>query len=134
MLDQFCISYCNQHLFPRQVKYDCFLYGMEIFFWNTNIKSIVKHYLLLKWNKSAAVAGDEHAYLKRKKFVDTPSEFYLIILRFIWSYVWNFLKIKIHTRSPKVWEKRIFYLIMLIAGHSWITECSFPWVTYLRHG
>ena len=71
---------------------------METFFWNTNIKSIVKRHLLLKWNKYTAAAGDEHIYLKGKTFVDTPSEFYLIILSFIWSYVWNFLKIKIHAR------------------------------------
>ena len=71
---------------------------METFFWNTSIKSIVKHHLLLKWNKYTAVAGDERIYLKGKTFVNTPSEFYLIILSFIWSYVWNFLKIKIHAR------------------------------------
>ena len=71
---------------------------METFFWNTSIKSSVKRHLLLKWNKYAAVAWDERIYLKGKTFVDTPSEFYLIILSFIWSYVWNFLKIKIHAR------------------------------------
>ena len=83
MLDQFCISYLTNILFPRQIEYDCFLYGMETFFSNTNIKSIVKHYLLLKWNKYTAVAGDEHVYLNRKRFVNTPSEFYLIIHSFI---------------------------------------------------
>ena len=50
---------------------------METFFSNTNIKSTVKHYLLLKWNKYTGVARDEHVYLKGKKFVDTPSDFYL---------------------------------------------------------
>ena len=30
-----------------------------------------------------SVAGDEHIYLKGKRFVDTLSEFYLIILIFI---------------------------------------------------
>ena len=32
------------------------------------VKQIVKHHLLLKWNKYTAVAGDEHIYLNRKKF------------------------------------------------------------------
>ena len=52
-------------------------------FSNTDVKSIVKHHVLLKWNKYMAVAGDEHVYLKGKRFVDTPSEFYLTILSFI---------------------------------------------------
>ena len=54
-----------------------------VFFSNTIIKSIVKHHVLLKWNKYTAMAGDEHVYLKEKMFVDTLSEFYLIILIFI---------------------------------------------------
>ena len=70
--------------FPRQIKYDCFLYGMEMgLFSNTIIKSIVKHHVLLKWNKYTAMAGDDHVYLKGKRFVDTPSKLYLIILIFI---------------------------------------------------
>ena len=52
------------------------------FFSNTIIKSIVKRHVLLKWSKYTAMAGDEHVYLKRKRFVDTPSEIYLIILIF----------------------------------------------------
>ena len=133
MLDQFCISYCNQHSITKANQIWLLSIWNGKFFSNTNIKSIVKHYLLLKWNKYTAVAGDEHVYLKGKKFVDTASEFYLI-LNFIWSYVWNFLKIKIHTRYPNVREKCIFCLIILITGHSWIIECSFPGVTYLKHG
>ena len=54
-----------------------------VFFSNTIIKSIVKHHVLLKWNKYTAMAGDEHVYLKEKMFVDTLSAFYLIILIFI---------------------------------------------------
>ena len=42
---------------------------METFFSKSNIKSIVKHHLLMKWNKYTAVAGDELVYLKGKKFV-----------------------------------------------------------------
>ena len=53
------------------------------FFSNTIIKSIVKRHVLLKWSKYTAMAGDEHVYLKGKRFVDTPSEFYLIIPIFI---------------------------------------------------
>ena len=53
------------------------------FFSNTIIKSIVKHHVLLKWNKCTAMAVDEHVYLKGKRFVDTPSEFYLIIFIFV---------------------------------------------------
>ena len=104
------------------------------FFSNTIIRSIVKHHVLLKWNKDTAVTGDEHVYVKGKSFVNTPSEIYLIILIFIYSYVWNFLKIKILARLTKLREKCIFYLIILITGHSWIIECSFPGVTYLKHG
>ena len=55
-------------------------FGME---WNTIIRSIVKHHVLLKWNKDTAVTGDEHVYVKGKSFVNTPSEIYLIILSFI---------------------------------------------------
>ena len=47
----------------------------KLFFSNTNIKRILKHHLLLKRNKYTAVAGDEHVYLKGKRFVNTPSEF-----------------------------------------------------------
>ena len=54
-----------------------------VFFSNTIIKSIVKHHVLLKWNKYTAMAGDEHVYWKGKRFVGTPSEFYLIIFIFI---------------------------------------------------
>ena len=56
------------------------------FFSNTIIKSIVKHHVLLKWIKYTAMAGVycyEHVYLKGKRFVDTPSEFYLIIFIFV---------------------------------------------------
>ena len=35
-------------------------------FSNTNIKSIVKHHLLLKLNKYTAVTANEHVYLKGK--------------------------------------------------------------------
>ena len=63
------------------------------------------------------MAEEVHLNLKEKEFVVTPPEFFLIILSFIQWYVWDFLKIKIHARLPKVREKCIFYLMISITWH-----------------
>ena len=71
------------------------------------------------------MAGEVHVYLKGKRAF-RYFRVLLVILSFIESYVWNFLKIKIHARLPKGREKYIFCLVILITTLNGFTECSLP--------
>ena len=133
ILDQCCFSFRSQSFgLHSESSMTAFYMEWKLFFFpKSNIKSIIKHW------KEIEKKWIIYYTSKEKEFVDTLPEFYLIIFSFMQSFVWNFLKIKIHARLPKVREKCIFYLTILITGHNGIIECSFPrnyvFLTQLTH-